>query len=78
MKRVLATAVMSAAVLTFASVPVVLADNSRLAAHRADNSRFPQNTVAAIKSAVREGALQRAACRECLNLSVINDMKEVI
>ena len=56
MKRVLATAVMSAAVFTFAFVPVVLADNSRLAAHRADNSRFPQNTVAAIKSAVREGA----------------------
>jgi hypothetical protein len=24
------------------------------------------------------GALQCAACRECLNLSVINDMKEVI
>ena len=33
-----------------------LADNSRLVAHRGDSSRYPQNTIAAIKSAVEHGA----------------------
>ena len=33
-----------------------LADNSRLVAHRGDASRFPQNTLEAIKSAVEHGA----------------------
>ena len=32
------------------------ADNSRLVAHRGDASRFPQNTLEAIKSAVENGA----------------------
>ena len=35
---------------------VALADNSRLVAHRGDASRFPQNTLEAIKSAVEHGA----------------------
>ena len=34
----------------------VFADNSRLVAHRGDASRYPQNTIAAIKSAVEHGA----------------------
>ena len=33
-----------------------LADNSRLVAHRGDASRFPQNTLEAIRSAVENGA----------------------
>ena len=33
-----------------------VADNSRLVAHRGDASRFPQNTLEAIKSAVENGA----------------------
>lgn len=31
------------------------ADNSQLAAHRADHARYPQNTVEGIRSAVRQG-----------------------
>ena len=34
----------------------VFADNSKLVAHRGDSSRFPQNTIAAIESAVEHGA----------------------
>lgn len=34
----------------------LLADNSRLVAHRGDASRFPQNTIEAIRSAVENGA----------------------
>ena len=38
------------------STVTIFADNSRLVAHRGDSSRYPQNTIAAIKSAVEPGA----------------------